>query len=425
MENRDVLYKVFEFYSKQQYIQGQYATFERQQYESSIFTVGKWMHFCRDFLIKINHSKLLELFKKKAKNSKELNFDQFIQLLNLLAEEEGINFDQYQNNLGLDNWKLCVQKMKTFQKPFQMKDKTERITDVKYQFKIYHPEVKDDQQIKQILLQRKQQNEQIKLIERKKKVFNKLQFEQKHFTKSQLLSKYPNLTELIEKLPNPSKHKFSQYDYKEQEKSFNGSQKRQSSLTWESLNQLPLATDFLKDLMDDQDNEDQYLQEYYKSQNKIIQDNSVQRVQNERQKRSISDHKQIKKVQIYSEQYSIDNINNFEIQSKKKKLKSMNTNTEQNNNENFISLRQVNQKLMRQEKQQLKQQNYSMELGRQNKSNEQHEISFIKDKSVPNKLNISMLKRVQQISGLEAIKEQNLLNQIIQKQREKQKIVQK
>ena len=36
--------------------------------------------------------------------------------------------------------------------------------------------------------------------------------------------------------------------------------------------------------------------------------------------------------------------------------------------------------------------------------------SFKREKISPNKLNISMLKRVQEISGLEAIKEKNLLN---------------
>lgn len=32
-----------------------------------------------------------------------------------------------------------------------MRDVTERITDVNYQFKIFHPEVKDDEKIKLIL----------------------------------------------------------------------------------------------------------------------------------------------------------------------------------------------------------------------------------------------------------------------------------
>ncbi|CAD8118170.1 unnamed protein product [Paramecium sonneborni] len=398
------------------------------------------MHFCRDFLIKTNPSKLLELFKKQAKNSKELNFDQFVQLLNRLATEDSIDSAQYQINLGLDNWKICQSKMKTLQRPFQMTDQTERIKDIKYQFKIFHPEVKNDEQIKQILLQRKQQNEQIKLIERNKKILYKLQFELKHYTKSQLLEKYPKFAELIEKLPDPTQQKTFQFNQKDQESSFNASQQIQSAITWESLNQLPLATDFLKDLMEEQEEDDFYLQEYQEKKyplalkkNKIIKYNGNQDVQtylNERQKRSVSEHQKIIKNYRYLEQNSIENLNNLEIQSKFIKLKTMN-NPEQNNYENFISLRQLNsnlfkQKNLKQEKQQFQQQNCSLELPRQNKSKDYyHDMPPFKEKITHNKLNISMLKRVQQLSGLEAIKEQNLLNQIISQQREKQKIAQK
>ncbi|CAK57837.1 unnamed protein product (macronuclear) [Paramecium tetraurelia] len=439
MQNKEVLRRVFDFYCKQQYVPGQFATFDRQQYEATVFTVGNWMHFCRDFQVKINTSKLLELFKRQAKNSKELNFDQFVQLLNILAGEEGTNCGQYLTSLGLDNWKACVQKMKTFQRPFQMQDQAERIKDIKYQFKIYHPEVKNDEQIKQILLQRKQQNEQLKLIERKKKAFYKLQFELKHFTKSQLLIKYPALKELIEKLPDPSKPKT--FSIKEQDQSFNvSSQQRHTGLTWESLNQLPMVTDFLQDLMEEQEQEedDLYLKEYQEqrllnnSPLKIVKSNryhSVQGYQNEKQKRSVSDHKQITQVPRYK-QHSIERINDFEIQGKILKFKSTTNNPESNENNNFISLQQLNsnqikQKLLRQQKQQLQHLNHSVELPRQLLSQEYNNPQVAKDKPTANKLNISMLKRVQQLSGLEAIKEQNLLNQIISQQREKTKIAQK
>ncbi|CAD8184435.1 unnamed protein product [Paramecium octaurelia] len=397
------------------------------------------MHFCRDFQVKINTSKLLDLFKKQARNSKELHFDQFVQLLNILAGEEGTNCGQYQTNLGLDNWKVCVLKMKTFQRPFQMKDQAERIKDIKYQFKIYHPEVKNDEQIKQILLQRKQQNEQLKLIERKKKAFYKLQFELKHFTKSQLLIKYPALKELIEKLPDPSKPKSC--SIKEQDQSLSSLQQRQSGLTWESLNQLPVGTDFLQDLMEEQEQEEEddlYLKEYQEqrllnnSPLKIVKSNryySVQGYQNEKQKRSVSDHKQITQVQRYK-QHSIERINDFEIQGKILKFKTTTNNPESNENNNFISLQQLNsnqikQKLLKQQKQQLQHLNHSVELPRQFISQEYNNPQIAKDKPTANKLNISMLKRVQQLSGLEAIKEQNLLNQIISQQREKTKIAQK
>ncbi|CAD8111042.1 unnamed protein product [Paramecium primaurelia] len=435
MQNKEILHKVFDFYCKQQYVQGQFASFERQQYEASIFTIGKWMHFCRDFQVKCNSARLLELFKKQAKHSKELDFDQFIQLLNVLAIEQEVDFGQYQSNLGLDNWKVCVSKMKTFQRPFQMKDQYERIKDIKYQFKIYNPEVKNDEQIKQILLQRKQQNEQLKLIERKKKAFYKLQFELKHFTKSQLLSKYPTLQELIEKLPDPSKSKIQSNSNKEQDQNSNISQQMQSAITWENLNYLPLAKDFLTDLMEQEqeDDDDQYLKEYQEekyvenSPKKLISNNrynSIQDYQNERELRSFSDHKQIIKSKRYEELYPIERQID---KSKIFKLKTTNNHSESNN---IISLQQIDsnlirQQILRQQKQQLQNQNYSVELPRQNLSQEYSDIPLLKEKPTTNKLNISMLKRVQQLSGLETIKEQNLLNKIISQQREKTKIAQK
>ncbi|CAD8207570.1 unnamed protein product [Paramecium octaurelia] len=437
MQNKEVLQRVFDFYCKQQYIQGQFASFERQQYEATIFTIGKWMHFCRDFQVKINSSRLLELFKKQAKNSKELDFDQFIQLLNVLAGEEGIDCGSYQTNLGLDSWKVCVQKMKTFQRPFQMKGQFERIKDIKYQFKIYHPEVKNDEQIKQILLQRKQQNEQLKLIERKKKAFYKLQFELKHYTKSQLLLKYPTLKELIEKLPDPSKTKTYQTyssQTKEHDQSVNISQQMQSALTWENLNNFPLATDFINDLMEQEgDDDDQYLKEYQEQrglenfQKIVIQNNrqhSNLEYHNERQQRSVSDHKQIIQGQRYDELHSMERQYD---QNKMFKLKTTSNNSESNNYTSlqYIDSNLIRQQILKQQRQQLQNQNYSVELPRQHLSQGYPEIPIVKEKPTTSKLNISMLKRVQQLSGLETIKEQNLLNKIISQQREKTKIAQK
>ncbi|CAK66738.1 unnamed protein product (macronuclear) [Paramecium tetraurelia] len=435
MQNKEVLQRVFDFYCKQQYIQGQFASFERQQYEASIFTIGKWMHFCRDFQVKINSSRLLELFKKQAKNSKELDFDQFIQLLNVLAVEEGHDCGQYQANLGLDNWKVCVSKMKTFQRPFQMKEQSERIKDIKYQFKIYHPEVKNDEQIKQILLQRKQQNEQLKLIERKKKAFYKLQFELKHYTKSQLLIKYPTLKELIEKLPDPSKTKTLSSQTKEHDQSVNISQQMQSALTWENLNHFPLATDFINDLMEQEgEDDDQYLKEYQEqrglenSQKIAISKNrqpSNLDYRNERQQRSVSDHKQIIKGQRYDEQ-----LHSMERQYDQNKMSKLKTTSNTSEGNNYTSLQYIDsslirQQILKQQRQQLQNHNYSVELPRQNLSQGYPEILIVKEKPTTSKLNISMLKRVQQLSGLEAIKEQNLLNKIISQQREKTKIAQK
>lgn len=88
-------------------------------------------------------------------------------------------------------------------------------------------------------------------------------FQLKHFTKQELLEKYPNLAYLIERLPNPSKPTTCSYikKQKSQQQSKSESQHRQSALTWESLDHLPITSDFLKDIIDEEE-DDQYLKEY-------------------------------------------------------------------------------------------------------------------------------------------------------------------
>ena len=43
------LREIYEFYCKQTYVQGKYATFDRLKFESTIMTLGKFMYFNRDF----------------------------------------------------------------------------------------------------------------------------------------------------------------------------------------------------------------------------------------------------------------------------------------------------------------------------------------------------------------------------------------
>ncbi|CAD8096825.1 unnamed protein product [Paramecium primaurelia] len=432
--NKEVIVKVFDFYCKQQYVQGQHATFERQQYEASIFTVGKWMHFCKDFQIKAKNQRILELFKKYAKNQKELNYDQFIQLLNMLAIEEGQDQEQFIVSLGLDNWKLCQQKMKPFQKPFQMRDKDERIKEVKYEYKIFHPDVKDDEQIKQILLQRKEQNEYQKQIEREKKAFNKLQFELKHSTKSQLIEKYPNLIHLIERLPNPSKPTTCSYMNRSKIKSQHVLEQKKSGLTWESLNNLPIAQDFVRNLVDDE--EDQFLQEYQLNSKQVsvnrYQPQIIQKI--DREQRSFSDYNKIQpKINLsYDQIPKSQNQNNQQLiilnEKQGVKVKALLQNLDQSfqkqnithNIEKHLDSLQVTKKKLLQQQQQQNYQNYSVEYIRDRKSSQvQNEFSFQKEKNYPIKINNQMSKRVQEIQDIQAVKEKNLLNSMLSYQRQK------
>ncbi|CAD8107650.1 unnamed protein product [Paramecium sonneborni] len=438
--NKEVIAKVFDFYCKQQYVQGQHATFERQQYEASIFTIGKWMHFCKDFQIKAKNQRILELFKKYAKNQKELNYESFIQLLNMIAIEQGYDQEQFIVNLGLDNWKLCQQKMKPFQKPFQMRDQEERIKEVKYEYKIFHPNVKDDEQIKQILQQRKEQSEYIKQLERERKAYYKLQFELKHSTKSQLIQKYPNMINLIEKLPNPSKPTTCSYMNRSKINSQNALEQKKSGLTWESLNNLPLAQDFVRNLVDDE--EDQFLQEYQlnSKQSSVNRHKPLQIQQIDRQKRSFSDYNKVQpKINL-----SYDQIPKTQNQNRQQliilnerqglKVKALLENLDNSNEKPYInhnierhqdSLQVTKKKLLHQQQLQ-NYQNYSVELTRERQNSQMlNNISLQNEKQNPNKISNQIQKRVYEIQGIQATKEKNLLNSVVSYQREKIKKQQK
>ncbi|CAD8108134.1 unnamed protein product [Paramecium sonneborni] len=440
IQNKEVIAKVFDFYCKQQYVQGQHATFERQQYEASIFTVGKWMHFCKDFQIKAKNHRILELFKKYAKNQKELNYESFIQLLNMVAIEQGQDQEQFIVNVGLDNWKLCQQKMKSFQKPFQMRDKEERIKEVKYEYKIFHPNVKDDEQIKQILQQRKEQSEYLKQQERERKAFYKLQFELKHSTKSQLIQKYPNMINLIEKLPNPSKPTTCSYMNRSKIKSLKVLEQKKSHLTWESLNNLPVASDLVKNLVDDE--EDHFLQEYQlnNKQSSVDRNKNLQIQYVDREKRSISSYeKNQPKINLrYDQIPKTQNQNSQQliIMNEKQclKVKALLENQDQSILKSNIKLDiekhqdslQATKKKLLQQQQQLNCLNYSVELKRESQNSQMlNDFSFQNEKQQSNKITNQVKKRIQEIQGIQALKKKSLLNSIVSYQREKIKKQQK
>ena len=71
------LKEIFDFYSRQHLMIGKRATFEQIEYELSNLNMGEFMKFCKDFYIPVSKVKCAEVFKKTAKNSKEMFLDNF------------------------------------------------------------------------------------------------------------------------------------------------------------------------------------------------------------------------------------------------------------------------------------------------------------------------------------------------------------
>ena len=80
------LREIFGYYAKSQMLIGRKATFEQIQHEISNLNLGEYMKFCKDFKIPCNKVKIAEVFKKIAKNSKELFFEDFKDTLWKLLE---------------------------------------------------------------------------------------------------------------------------------------------------------------------------------------------------------------------------------------------------------------------------------------------------------------------------------------------------
>lgn len=67
------------------YATGNDPTFEQIQHKTQIMTINKFMIFCKEFgIVKLNsmtRAWLLEIFKKNSEYYKEMNFQQFIDVL--------------------------------------------------------------------------------------------------------------------------------------------------------------------------------------------------------------------------------------------------------------------------------------------------------------------------------------------------------
>ncbi|CAI2368309.1 unnamed protein product [Moneuplotes crassus] len=69
--------EIFDFYTRQHLMIGKKATFEEIQYEMSNMNMGEFLKFCKDFQFPVSKPRCSEIFKKTAKNSKEMFLEHF------------------------------------------------------------------------------------------------------------------------------------------------------------------------------------------------------------------------------------------------------------------------------------------------------------------------------------------------------------
>ena len=92
--------EIFEFYSRQHLMIGRKATFEQIEYELSNMNMGEFMKFWKDFYIPLSKVKCAEVFKKTAKNSKEMFLENFKAALpKLIAMRNKEEFENLEKRL--------------------------------------------------------------------------------------------------------------------------------------------------------------------------------------------------------------------------------------------------------------------------------------------------------------------------------------
>lgn len=94
------LKEIFDFYTRQHMMIGRKATFEQIEYELSNLNMGEFMKFCKDFQIPLSKTKCAEVFKKSAKNSKEMFLEHFKDSLpKLIAMKNKDQIEAYEKRL--------------------------------------------------------------------------------------------------------------------------------------------------------------------------------------------------------------------------------------------------------------------------------------------------------------------------------------
>ena len=82
---KNSLLEIFYFYTKQHSFIGQTPSFQEILKSEEHLDIAEFGKFCVEFKILVKPQKIAEIFKKTAKNSKELNYSSFIQMLQKLS----------------------------------------------------------------------------------------------------------------------------------------------------------------------------------------------------------------------------------------------------------------------------------------------------------------------------------------------------
>ena len=108
---KNSLLDIFYFYTKQHSFLGQTPTFQEILKSEENLDLAEFGKFCVEFKILVKPQKIAEIFKKIAKNSKELNFALFIQTLKRLS----ICANEEKKQYLMERIKLCKIKFKEIQ----------------------------------------------------------------------------------------------------------------------------------------------------------------------------------------------------------------------------------------------------------------------------------------------------------------------
>ena len=85
---KNALHDIFYFYSHQHNLVGASPTFDSVKEMKENLDLGEFTKFCVEFSIKVNKAKLVEIFKKTAKNSRNMSYDEFVIALQKIAVEK-------------------------------------------------------------------------------------------------------------------------------------------------------------------------------------------------------------------------------------------------------------------------------------------------------------------------------------------------
>jgi len=73
--------QIFDFYAKQHQFTGKNATFEEIQEKFNIMVLAEFNKFALEFKIPLKKDIVTEIYKKNAKNGKDMHFDEFMVII--------------------------------------------------------------------------------------------------------------------------------------------------------------------------------------------------------------------------------------------------------------------------------------------------------------------------------------------------------